>query len=239
MLMRLLILGLLFIGCSTKYEAKRPSIDGEWILVETTNEILSDEFGLKFEDDTLYLIADRGLIQEGKFIIRGDTIIVKEFGNRINKRRRIKQLTTDSLILVGDTKYYSRRLEFADNLKLDSIKVIADGCLGECPQFNLKLTADGEVNFKPIANCKTTQEMTFRIEKEQMNQIDSLFKWTYIHRLDTNSIHVSDDGWLLDISISYNNGRHIRIKTTYYDIPYRLKRILGFLIKDVEKRELI
>jgi hypothetical protein len=64
--MRLLIVGLLFISCSTKFETKKPTIDGDWMFVDNPNEITIDYLGLKFKDDTLYSIADRGLTQEGK-----------------------------------------------------------------------------------------------------------------------------------------------------------------------------
>jgi Domain of unknown function (DUF6438) len=127
-------------------------------------------------------------------------------------------------------------LEFTDNLKFDSIKIIADGCFGECPEFVLKLSSNGHVNFKPIANCKVTQEMEFDMGKEQMNKLDSLFKWTYLHKLDTSKISSAVDDWAFDISINYNSGQTIDLRTTHSFIPYRLKRIFGLIITDMRKR---
>ena len=54
--------------------------------------------------------------------LASDTIIVKEFGGKINKERRIKKLTNDSLMLtegVRDDIYYSRQLEFTENLRFN------------------------------------------------------------------------------------------------------------------------
>lgn len=237
--MRLLIIGLLGIGCSTKYEAEKPTIDGDWIFVDDPNEITVDYYGLKFVDDTLYTIADRGLTQEGKFLIKGDTIIVEEFGNVINKQRRIKTFTSDSLILTSGDKYYSRNLEFTDSLKFNEIDILAGYCFGNCPQFSLRLTDKGLVNFKPIADCKVTIEKEFTLDSKQKTKIDSLFKWTYLQKLDTSKVYGATDDWSIDIEIVYNDGQLIEIKTTRSKIPFRLKAIFGIIFKSLREKELI
>jgi hypothetical protein len=221
---------------------KSPIIDGDWIFVDHPDEITIDYVGLRFEDDTLYTIRDSGLTHEGKFAISGDTIIIEEFGNKINKQRRIKTFTSDSLILTGgvfENKYYSRNLEFTDNLHLDNMEIKAEGCFGECPEFTLRLTDSGQIYFKPKVNCKVTQETEFKIDKEKMNKVDSLFKWTYLHKLDTTQISGAVDDWSFDISITYNSGQTVKLKTTYFYIPYRLKKIFGLLITDIRERDLI
>ncbi len=237
--MRLLIIGLLFIGCSTKYEKEKPTIDGDWIFVDNPNEITIDYYGLRFKDDTLYTIADRGLTQEGKFIVSGDTIIVEEFGNIINKQRRIKTFTSDSLILTSGDKYYSRKLEFTDSLKFNEINILAGYCFGNCPQFSLKLTDKGLIHFKPIADCKVATEQEFKLDSKQKTKIDSLFKWTYLQKLDTTRVYGAIDDWSIDMEIIYNNRQRVELKTTRSQIPFRLKWIFGTIFNSLREKELI
>lgn len=237
--MRLLIIGLLFIGCSTKYGTDKPTIDGDWIFVDNPDEITIDYLGLKFKDDTLYTIADRGLTQEGKFTISGDTIVVEEFGNIINKQRRIKTFTSDSLILTDGDKYYSRKLEFTDSLKFNEINILTGVCFGNCPQFSLSLADNGLIHFKPIADCKVTTEKEFMLDSKHKAKIDSLFKWTYLQRLDTSKVYGATDDWSMDIKISYNDGQRIELKTTRSRIPFRLKWIFGTIFSSLREKELI
>jgi hypothetical protein len=240
--MRLLIIGLILTSCSISHETDKFAIDGDWMYVNDTEEITVDYVGLRFENDTLYTIRDGGLFQEGKFTISGDTIIVREFGDKINKERRIKKLHKDSLILrrgVVDEKFYSRNLEFNDKLKLDEIKFTAAGCFGECPTFNFFLTNKGQVQFTPIANCKVTEKKEFIFDKKKMNLIDSLFKWTYLYEWGAKEVHFATDDWSFNIAITYNNGQEIEFKTTQSYIPFRQKRIFGLLINDLRERGLI
>lgn len=241
--MRILIVGLIFISCTIKHETETPTVDGDWIYVENERELPFDYLGIRFEHDTLYSINGGWFTREGKFAIKGDTIIVEEFGNKINKERRIKNLTKDSLIIMSgrsDEKYYSRNLEFTDSLKLNELNIIAGECYGECPEFILKLTSDGLIQFKPIRYCKTTKETKFILDTKRKNKIDSLFKWTYVQKLDTSKIFRSDvDGWAIEIKINYNNGQMTEFRTTDLQVPFRLRRIYGILIKSLIENGLI
>jgi hypothetical protein len=240
--MRLLIVGLIFICCSTKYETEIPTVDGDWIFIENPEEITVDYLGLRFESDTLYTIHEGGLTQEGKFTIYGETIIVREFGEKINKERRIKKLTKDSLIISGgvfDDKYYSRQLEFTENLKLNELIIKAGNCLGNCPEFNLRLTDSGLIHFKPIINCKVTEEKEFTLDATKKSRIDSLFRWTYLHKLDANKVYSVVDDWTFDVEIVYNSGQRIEFRTTRSYIPFRLKKIFGLIINDLMEKGLI
>jgi hypothetical protein len=240
--MRLLIIGLFFISCSTKDVTEIPTVDGDWIFIENPEEVSIDYLGLRFESDTLYTIHEGGLTHEGKYTIYGDTIIVREFGEVINKQRRIKKLTKDSLILTGgvfDDKYYSRQLEFTENLKLNELKIKAGDCFGDCPEFNLRLTDSGLIQFKPIINCKVTEEKKFTLDATKKNKIDSLFKWTYLHKLDTSKVYSVVDDWTFDIEIIYNSGQRIEFRTTRSYIPFRLKKIFGLIINDLIEKRLI
>ena len=240
--MRLLILGLIFISCSTKHETEMPTVDGDWIFVENVKELAIGYLGLRFENDTLYSLNEGWFTREGKFTINGDTIIVEEFGNKINKARRIKKLTMDSLIISGSTideKYYSRKLEFTDSLKLNELSILAGGCYGECPQFSLNLTDKGLIHFKPIRDCKTTTEKEFMLDTKRKNKIDSLFKWTYLQKLDTSKVYSAVDDWVIDIKINYNNGQWTEFRTTDSQVPFRLRRIYGILINSLRENGLI
>ncbi len=84
-----------------------------------------------------------------------------------------------------------------------------------------------------------TKEKEFTIDREKKNKIDSLFKWTYIHKLDTSKVNSAIDDWTLDIEISYDNGKKIEFRTTQWYIPFRLKRIFGVVINDLREKELI
>lgn len=219
-----------------------PTVDGDWIFIENPNEITHDYLGLRFESDTLYTIHGGGLTLEGQFTIDGDIIVVREFGDKINKLRRIKKLTNDSLIVAGsafDEKYYSRKLEFTDSLRLNELTILAGDCFGDCPQFSLKLNDNGLIQFKPILDCKVTNETDFTLDSKKKNKIDSLFKWTYLQKLDTSKVYSALDDWDIGMEIKYNNGQKIEFRTTRSQIPFRLKWIFGILINSLKENGLI
>ncbi|WP_276371950.1 hypothetical protein [Chryseolinea sp. H1M3-3] len=235
-----LVLGLIFTGCSSKYETNQPRIDGDWILMEYPAGIEIGPVGLRFMDDTLYTITDGGFVNEGVFIMKDDTLITRDFDQKFDKQR-IQKLTDDTLVLTGlylDKKYYSRKLEFIDNLKFDNIEIVAGTCFGDCPEFILNLTDAGLINFKPKLNCKSTEQVEFILGQEKMKKIDSLFKWTYLHKLDTTRTGAAVDDWAFEIAIIFNQQK-IKLKTTHDYIPHRLKGIFHLLIDELVTRRLI
>ncbi len=227
-------------SCSNVQNVESPKIDGDWMCSGTNSDFGDDYLGLRFKDDTLYTIHDNGLIQEGKYSIIGDTLVVEEFGGRINKNRRIASLTKDSLSITnGFGKYYSRRLEFSKELKLDSLELIAGVCFGDCPEFRLVMAGDGLIRFVPINNCRVTAETHFVLKPSTMSQIDSLFKWSYINKLDTNKVYRAIDDWRFDIEIVYNDDQRVKVKTTQSHIPFRLKRMIYIVTNEVRRKGLI
>ena len=236
--MRFLILGLIFITCSSELRTEVPDIDGDWIFIDNPEEITINYSGLRFDGDTLYTINDSGITQEGKFLVSGDTIIVWEFGEKINKERRIKKLTKDSLVLTGSTfdeKYYSRKLEFTENLVFNDLRLVSDGCLGNCPEFIVRLSDSGLIQFKPIMYCKVTRVREFTLDTKKKNTIDSLFKWSYIQKLDTTKDYGVVDDWGFDIEVIYNDGQTIKFTTSSSKFPFRLKKIFGLLIDELHE----
>jgi len=197
--------------------------------------------GLRFIDDTLYTIRNGGLWQEGKYSVRGDTIYVEGFEGQITAYEILK-FNIDSLTLsrYGDSDdYYSRRLEHSPDLKFDRIRLEGGTCFGECPQFAMTVERDGVVDFKGLKNGKFIGVKKYSLEPETIDKIDSLFKWTYINRIDTTDFYGVDDGWSINATFYYNTDQVTKIKGTSSSMPYRIKGIIWILLADLRKKDLI
>jgi hypothetical protein len=233
-------LGILLIGCSTANPSSQHTINGDWILMEYPEGVAIGPVGLRFMEDTMFTITNGGLINEGTFLMSEDTLIVRGFEEEIDKKR-VKRLTSDTLVLMDfylDQKYYSRKLEFTENLELDHLKIVAGTCYGDCPKFTLTLSRTGLIDFKPKLNCRTKEDVEFKIDQNKMNRIDSLFKWTYLQKLDTTGEYGAVDDWEFEIAIAYNK-QTIKIRATHDYVPYRLKEIFHMIVDELTTRNLI
>ena len=238
----LVMIGLCSIcSCTTSREKEELRLDGDWMYLKDTTEIVVNYVGLRFLDDTLFTIKNGGLWQEGRYFLRGDTVYVEEFGGKLTTYEVLK-FSADSLRISRyghSDDYYSRRLEFNPELEFNEIKLEGGTCFGECPHFVMTVERNGEVNFKGLKNGKFIGNKEYLIEKEKINKIDSLFKWSYINKIDTTDFYGEDDGWSINITFYYNNGQVTTIKGTRNSMPFRLYGIIWTLLEDLRKRDLI
>ena len=230
--------------CSCSFGVRQQnvvSLEGEWILVEDTTEIFSHDLGLKFRDDTLLTIRNSGLWQEGKYTLKHDTVYIEGFGGQISTYLILDHVR-DTLTLFRHgkiEKLYNRQLEYDPSLKFDKIILKTRGCYGDCPEFVMSIHYDGKVNFKGVRNAKFIGDKEFKMDGKKVHRIDSLFKWSFITRLDTAEYYGAVDGWAMNVMFYYNGNKVTTVKGTSMEMPVRLKRIIGILTNDVREKELI
>jgi hypothetical protein len=240
----LILFSLLLFSCSRdkKEEAKTiASVEGDWILIEDWDETPTYYFGIRFKDDTLYRITNETVRMEGKYEVKDKEITVHTPKNKKENYRLVSN-TGDTLILAYGhdiQKYYSRRLEYSENLKFNQIGIEAGSCFGECPQFLMIIENTGNVTFKGITNCKLNDTKIFHLPAEKMKKIDSLFKWTNIHHFDPEQAGSMIDDWKLRLILNYNDNKTVDINTSYFAIPYRYRQLTHLLINTLREEGLI
>ena len=230
-----------FCACSEVSREELPDLEGEWMYTKETANISGDDVGLKFEDDTVYVIRNSGLWQEGKYTLKQGEVDVVGFGGIKTKYFILNHLPDTVKISRGNhvEKLYSRRLEYNPNLKFDKIIFNAGGCYGECPEFIMTLYGDGDVNFQGTTNTKSLGNTKFKVETRALQTIDSLFKWSYIDSLDATKDYGAVDGWGMEITFYYTENRVKTINGTSMEMPFRLKKIIRWLTDEARKKDLI
>ena len=216
------------------------SLEGEWIPVLKDTWLVYDWSGLKFENDSASEINDRWCFLMGPYSIREDKLIIEEFNGK--SEYTILNLTADSLIIEknGDVNhYYSRKLEYDENLKFNTISISSYRCLDLCWEFDYELESDGFEVFNGKYNTQTLGIREGKLNDKLVKEIDSLFKWSNIHQLDPDLVPIPDMGdWLIDFKINYNDNESIIFSTTYFNIPYRIKPIFHLIEKHLVEKGL-
>jgi len=200
--------------------------------------LVYDWSGLKFENESASEINDRWCYLIGPYSIREDKLLIEEYNGK--SEYTILNLTTDSLIIEknGDVNhYYSRKLEYDENLKFNTISISAYRCLDLCWEFDYILERDGFEVFNGKYNTQTLGIKEGRLNDKFVKEIDSLFKWSNINQLDPDLVAIDMD-WLIDFKIIYNQNQSIKISTSYFNIPYRIKPIFHIIEKHLEERGL-
>ncbi len=240
----IVIIGILGLSACSFFpeEKEKLRLEGDWIYVEDTTGLFSRyDLGLRFRDSTLLTIKKSALHNRGKYSLDQDKILVQEFGGIISSYQIIEHLP-DTLTLSHNSKtrkLYNRRLEFNSDLKFEKISLVAGSCFGYCPEFIFTIQSDGKANFKGINNVKLVGDTVFRIENQTLQNIDSLFKRSYIDNLDTTANYWAMDDWSLNITFHYNESKSKTIDGTYMFMPFRLKGIIRRMLTTLVKEELI
>jgi len=236
-----ILLGLLSCDVDTD---KLSSLEGEWIYIRDSSNVIemsksAHEIGLRFKNDSLYLIKNDGLYLEGKYFLEKNNMNVEVFGGKISKYT-IRKHSRDTLWLMGKLggELYNRKLEFNPNLKFEKIILKSGICYGNCPEFQIVLNKNGNVDFTGFNNVKLIGTKHFSMSNK-IQKIDSIFKLSNIEKSDYTGSFGSIDGWDMNITFYYNDSKIKSIKGTYFSMPYRIKGIINILINEVEKKEMI
>lgn len=236
----LALIFIIFIHCSPKKENELPiSIEGEWIEVYEDTEGIYDWSGLKFENDTTYRISDFGLVVKGAYSIVENRIITDEFDGVLEFT--ILNLTEDSLKIERNgevNQYYSRRLEYDKDLKINSISISTYKCMDLCWEFDYRLESDGIEVFNGKYNTQSLGIRKGKMEDKLLREIESLFKWSNIKQLNPERVPIAMDGWLIKFDINYNDNESIAFSTTDFEIPYRIKPIFHLIEKHLKEKGL-
>ncbi|GAB3008481.1 hypothetical protein GCM10027284_28770 [Cyclobacterium sediminis] len=236
----LALIFIIFIHCSPKKENELPiSIEGEWIEIYEDTEGIYDWSGLKFENDTAYRISDFGLVVKGAYSIVENRIITDELDGVLECT--ILNLTEDSLKIERNgevNQYYSRRLEYDKDLKINSISISTYKCMDLCWEFDYRLESDGIEVFNGKYNTQTLGIRKGKMEDKLLREIESLFKWSNIKRLNPERVPIAMDGWLIEFDINFNDNESISFSTTDFEIPYRIKPIFHLIQNHLKKKGL-
>lgn len=232
---------IIFFQCSQKKETELPELlEGEWIEVPVKTEWIYDWSGLKFRDDTAYKISDFGALVKGPYTILQKRVLTEGFDGP--SEFEILNLTKDSLKIKRKgviSKYYSRRLEYDNDLKFNSISISTYRCLDLCWEFDYKIGRDGFEIFNGKYNTQTDGIKNGRMNEKLLEEIDSLFKWTNIKELDPDRVRIAMDGWRITFEINYNENKSISFSTSESEIPYRFKPIFQIIKKHLNDKRLM
>ncbi|HZY79371.1 MAG TPA: DUF6438 domain-containing protein [Cyclobacteriaceae bacterium] len=194
-------------ACNSEKKPRLFPIDGDWMLTtETSLSGFAYEIGVSFQRDTVLNILSNGRSMLGRYSLHNDTMVIKKLDGR-DEIWRVRYQSRDTMFLYtgkSKVKYYSRRLEFDGSLELDTLKLFAQGCFGTCPEFELTMTHAGKVAFNPIRYCKIDQATEYTLSDSLWRKINTQFKTSWIHRLDTSRIYSDVDDWSFLTEITYN-----------------------------------
>jgi hypothetical protein len=236
-----LIAGLLiFVSCSQQ-EKNAILIETEWIYAGDHSKSLFDslDIGLSFRDDSLFTSSDRGLLMRGRYYLNEDKL--RLYSNQDTIDWTVK-ITQDSLTILKDDepfKYYHKKLEFDPQLQYRKIILQTGICFGDCPEFKVTFDDKGTMYFERLKNGNVTETKNYVTDDITTSKIDSLFKLSNISKIDSSRYYGWSHDWDMAIEFEYGKGEVRKIKGTLGHMPYRLKPIIGTLISDLKKRELI
>jgi len=229
---------LVFSSCSHPKESKI-KFDGEWMLEAKRINVSQTDLGLYCISDTLYSIAEDACLETlGKFQIHNDTMIIKNYDRRIRDLKYIiTKHTNDSLILLVNGRkreYHSRRLDYNDKLHYSRITIT----IGSYSPVIVKLDSSGNIQTEKRMDKTKLIKKTFKLNSEELNMIDSLFKLSCLDITNTEDWSSGYDGWRKSMKFEYNN--KIRtIKTNGFTMPYRINPIFYRITKAVAERKAI
>ncbi|MEM6845638.1 MAG: DUF6438 domain-containing protein [Bacteroidota bacterium] len=229
-------------ACATNKNEDKVSLEGDWVLIQDTTKIFSgSDVGLRFAGDTISSLGNPVFLPQSPYRLKQDTIFFKDI-NGAELSYYILNHTPDSLILSrnGHTEnYYNRQLEYNPDLELDSTILKTGWCFGECPNFTMVVHQDGTVHFEGFEHTKVVGKKELKMEKESLDKLDSLFKWSYIDHLDTTRNYGAIDGWSTYITFHYNERNTAKVNGTMMEMPFRLSELIAELTNFLQANELI
>lgn len=229
-----LLIGLLTMYCLA---TKGQTLEGDWMYVQKKGEIYSKHGGFRFKADSVWEFGFGGTTKYGRYQIKDDTL---SFGNSYKEivNYRIK-LTSDSLSLTsssGSTSmYYTRKLEYNGELNFEKIILTTELDNGS---LTFTINKNGKAEFWKERNGKVTKQK-FKIEKQRINEIDSVFKWSFIEHIDENIDYSSSFEEPAKLTITYNGGKRATFEGTLSYLPFRLRPMTWYLLNELRKRDLV
>lgn len=239
-LLQLFLMCLIFLSCNQQLKEKDYTLIGDWIVVRDTLFFYDSFVGYRCQENELIAIRNNWYETIGSYQLFKDSLFI-ELGDNPKKFKVLKH-TNDSLFLQNERviqKYYSRHLEYNKNLKFDELKIEFGRCFGDCPEFKIQVLDIGEVKFTRLNGNDIVENINFNLSQKDNEKLDSLFKWSYINNLDTTIYYGLVDDWPINLTIKYNNKETVKIKGTYWDMPYRLRDMIEILLLELRERKLI
>ena len=211
-------------------------LDGVWFTEIEKIKSSQQDLGIIFKNDTIYLINEVGHSVLGKFHVIKDTIVFQDYKKQVQKYL-IKRHTADSLILSMNGKdkvFHNQILEFNYNLKFNKITLI----IGKetKPEFIMALDNMGNVITKKRVDKNNFTEKYLKLTINELNTVDSLFKYSCIDKADTTNWWLTSDGWPKSMKFEYN-GKEKTIRTLDMAMPYRIQPIFYNMINIAVNRK--
>jgi len=222
-----IIIILTFISCSNRHEKYLENIKGEWIndftiIVDTENVIV-----YRFENDTNFSLFSDWYYEDGKYKINNDTIRITDFDNK-TKSYIIEKLSKDSLIFNENGNMYRlhrKSLDYDSKLEFERITIISEGCSDGCNKYSIVLNKNGNVDFQ----IENKEHLKFKFEKSEIKELDSLFKYSYINKVNDKNLFLTKDGEVIKIKFEYNNQSKTIIGSTL-NFPFSINPIVYKII---------
>nr|WKN39153.1 DUF6438 domain-containing protein [Tunicatimonas sp. TK19036] len=229
-------------ACAGRVNQDQLTLEGDWIYIKDSSEISTiTDAGLRFSNDTLLPLGSSMFWPSSHYILKQDSIIFEDFDGK-KSFYLILNHQPDSLTLSLNghiERYYNRQLEYNSRLQLDSIILKTGWCFGDCPEFTMTFHPSGSSQFRGIRDTKFIGERKLTVERDRLNKIDSLFKWSYIDHLDTTEYYSAIDGWSTGIILYYNENQVKRVEGTMMNMPFRLKPIIWELVVFLKEEKMI
>ncbi len=222
-----IIIILTFISCSNRHEKYIESIKGEWINDFTIIGDTETVIVYNFENDTSCSLFLDWYYKDGKYKINNDTVRITYFDNK-TKNYKIEKLSEDSLILNENGNVYRlhrKLLDFDSELVFEKITIISEGCNDGCSKFSIVLNKNGNVDYQ----IENKEHLKFNLEKSEIKELDSLFKYSYINKVNNKNSYLTIDGEVIKVKFEYNNQSKTFIGSTL-NFPFSINPIVYKII---------
>ena len=222
-----IIIILTFISCSNRHEKYIENIKGEWINDFTIIGDTETVIVYNFENDTSCSLFFDWYYKDGKYKINNDTIRITYFDNE-TKNYKIEKLSKDSLILNENGNVYRlhrKSLDYDSELEFERIIIISEGCIDGCNKYSIVLNKNGDVDYQ----IENKEHLKFKLEKSEIKELDSLFKYSYINNVNDKNLYLTIDGDLIKVKFEYNNQSKTIIGSTL-NFPFSINPIVHKII---------
>lgn len=222
-----IIIILTFISCSNKHEKHTENIKGEWINDFTIIGDTETVIVYSFENDTSCSLFSDWYYKDGKYKINNDTIRITYFDNK-TKSYIIEKLSKDSLIFNENGnmhRLHRKSLDYDSELEFERITIISEGCSDGCNKYSIVLNKNGNVDYQ----IENKEHLRLKLEKSEIKELDSLFKYSYINKVNDKNLYLTIDGEVIKVKFEYNNQSKTIIGSTL-NFPFSIIPIVDKII---------
>jgi hypothetical protein len=149
-----------------------------------------------------------------KYITNGNTTSNSSF--------KILALTNDlfRIIIERDTVLFHKINPPQDFYKFEEIYFRAEDCDGDCPEFDLRITSDGLINYTGYRNTEIHGHYSVKIDSSFYTSLNHLFKIIDIKNYPLPETHPPPGAPSLNLKIKFQDNDSINIIRGSYNGEY-------------------